>query len=67
MGKSAYVSAAKDDGEHPRRVVTNAFKRRGARVYATKGKGLRHHWNIGDRYGWVPAQELPFYDGVEAY
>ena len=67
MGKTAYISAAKDDAEHPRRVVTNAFKRRGARVYATKGNGLRHHFNIGDRDGWGPAQELPFYDRVEAY
>lgn len=40
--KVAYVSVA-DGSDHPRRVVVNAFLRRGFRVYKTKGFNRRYH------------------------
>ena len=65
-GRYAIASAAANDDLHPRRVVTNALRRRGAKVYATKGVSLRLHVGMGDREGWAPATEIPFYTEVEA-
>jgi beta-lactamase superfamily II metal-dependent hydrolase len=62
----AVASAAEKDDVHPHRVATNAFKRRGARVYATNGSNLRYHCSMGDRDGYGPATEIPFYAEVEA-
>lgn len=66
MSKYAFVSAAAKSGTHPRRVVTNAFARRGATVYVTRGSNLRHHHNMGERPGYSAAVAVPFYDEVEA-
>lgn len=63
--KTAFVSAGAKSATHPRRVVTNAFKRRGVRVVASKGNQVRHHHNMGPRNGWIAANEVPFYDRVE--
>jgi len=65
--KSAYVSAAKDGAEmkHPSRKVVNAFKRRGAEVYATQGKTILYSHESVPRPGWGPITPLPFYDAVE--
>jgi len=65
-GQYAIASAAEADDLHPRRVVTNALKRRGAQVYATKGKGIRQQYGMVYRDGWTAAAEIPFYDQVEA-
>jgi len=62
--KRAYVSASMTSTTHPRRVVMNAFKRRGFKVYSTKGAHIGHWWNI-TRPDWGPIEELPFYDQVE--
>lgn len=64
-GQYAIASAAANDDLHPRRVVTNAFRRRGAKVYASKGVSLRLHAGMGDREGWGPVSEIPFYTEVE--
>ena len=68
MGKVAFVSAAKMSTTHPRRAVTNAFIRRGATIYATKGNPLHMPYGAIQRaeysYG-IPS--IPFYDKVEAY
>jgi beta-lactamase superfamily II metal-dependent hydrolase len=62
--KKAYVSAAKDGApKHPSRRVTNAFKRRGARVYETAGNYLWLYKNAPDRH-WGPAEEVQFYPDV---
>ena len=62
--KTAFVSAGAKSETHPRRVVTNAFKRRGAWVGAAKGIALHYHHNM-PRQGWVTAPEVPFYEQVE--
>jgi hypothetical protein len=64
---SAFVSAPKDDEQHPRRVVLNAFKRRGARVFATQGSSKIHYGGFPKRDGYSEAEVLPFYTQVEEY
>jgi beta-lactamase superfamily II metal-dependent hydrolase len=65
--KTAFISASKDgQPKHPAKKVINAFKRRGANVFATQGKGLWHHSNDApQRPGWSAAQPLPFYNEVD--
>jgi beta-lactamase superfamily II metal-dependent hydrolase len=52
----------KDD--YPRRIVSNAFLRRGYPVHSTKGTGKRHSENMPSR-GWSSSTPEPFYDEVE--
>jgi beta-lactamase superfamily II metal-dependent hydrolase len=65
--KTAYISASKGgQPEHPAKKVVNAFKRRGANVFATQGKGLWYYSNDApQREGWSAAQPLPFYKEVD--
>jgi beta-lactamase superfamily II metal-dependent hydrolase len=63
--KSAFVSAGAKSETHPRRIVTNAFKRRGVRVYQAKGISIRHSHNMPDRAGWRAIPEVAFFDTVE--
>lgn len=64
---SAFVSVGENDPKHPRRVVTNAFIRRGCKVIETKGSAKRHRDNMPDRVGWIAAEPAPFYSKVESY
>lgn len=63
----AFISAGKDDTKHPRRVVTNAFIRRGCKVIETKGNTIHHHRNMPEREGWTTATPTKFFDEVESY
>ena len=64
----AFVSAGKNDRNHPRKVVTNAFIRRGCKVIETKGSTKHHyHPNMSKRKGWITATPTPFYNKVESY
>lgn len=64
--KTAFVSAAKAAPTHPKRIVTNAFVRRGFKVSCTKGRAIRHKSGYDGRAGWETLEPLPFYDEVEA-
>jgi beta-lactamase superfamily II metal-dependent hydrolase len=64
---AAFVSAPKDDETHPRRIVLNAFKRRGGRIVATQGSNKVHWGGFSPRDGYIAAEELPFYTTVEEY
>ena len=64
---TAFVSAAKGSETHPRKMVVNAFLRRGAKVIATKGQSVWHHYNMGKREGWGPVDSLPFSEEVESW
>jgi len=66
MGRIALVSVAPKSATHPRRKVTNAFRRRGARVFRTNGGFLNHMIDLPRRANVVDAPEIPFYDRVEA-
>ncbi len=63
---TAFCSCAVNgEPKHPAKKVTNAFRRRGAPVYATQGSGWWHHNNAPNRDGWSAGSPLPFYDEVE--
>lgn len=64
---TAFVSAGKDSTTHPRKMVVNAFIRRGAKVIATQGSTKCHYHNMPDRDGWSAATPLEFFDKVEAW
>ena len=64
---SAFVSAPKDDSTHPRRIVLNAFKRRGAFTNATQGGKIIHWGGFQPRPNYQPLEAIPFYTSVEEY
>lgn len=63
----AYVSAPKDDDAHPRKIVLNAFTRRGANVYATQGQSIVSYGGFPARPDYVDIYPIPFSQTVEAY
>lgn len=63
--KTTFVSVSKGAPSHPKKCVTNAFIRRGAKVIATQGSTKCHYHNMPDRDGWVKVEPLPFYNEVE--
>lgn len=64
--RSAFVSAAKKGApKHPARKVCNAFRRRGAHVFATQGSNIWHHFEAPERSDYSSLEPLPFYDQVE--
>jgi len=68
--KTAVVSAPKDGApKHPAKKVTNAFQRRGAKVFSTSdGRGFCHHSNdVPSRPRWRDATPLEFYDEVDEW
>ena len=65
--KKAIVSAPKDDENHPRRMVLNAFTRRGAGVRTTQGRRYRFHVDMPPRENEGPAPVVGFFDRVEDY
>lgn len=65
--KTAYVSAGKESTTHPRKMVVNAFTRRGANTVATQGASKCYSHNMPDRDGWIAVSPLPFYGQVESW
>lgn len=65
--KTAFVSASPESKTHPRKMVVNAFMRRGAKVTATQGQAKRHSRNMDGREGWVSATSLQFSNEVEKW
>lgn len=63
----AFVSAPQEDARHPRRIVLNAFARRGGSVMATQGQGIVHWGGFPARPGYNIGVTLPFYTDVEEY
>ena len=63
----AYVSAPASDEKHPRKIVLNAFMRRGARVIATQGFNKIHWGGFPTRPDYLNAESLPFSNAVEEY
>ena len=64
---SAYVSAPADDTNHPRKIVLNAFKRRGGTIIATQGSTKVHRGGFPMRPGYSNVDGLPFFTRVEDY
>jgi beta-lactamase superfamily II metal-dependent hydrolase len=63
----AYVSAPKDDETHPRKMVLNAFIRRGFGVAATQGRKIIFWGGFPMRPDYVGLDNLTFSPQVEDY
>jgi len=61
----AVASAAKEDPHHPRRVVLNAFKRRGYACTATEGRTITIQHNFPQRTGLVSVEPFELFNQVE--
>lgn len=59
--RTAFVSASMNAPKHPKRVVTNAFIRRGFKVIQTKGKIITHGHGFPARADWASASLVPFH------
>ena len=64
--KDAIASAAKDS-DHPLKMVTNAFIRRGVRTYKTAGNVICHHDGEMPKRYWGPLTEIEYSDYVEKW
>jgi beta-lactamase superfamily II metal-dependent hydrolase len=65
---SAFVSSPKDDDNHPRKIVLNAFIRRGGKVLATQGENKVFFGGFPIRPNYYPIpQGMPFAPQVEDY
>jgi len=64
--KYAFISASKNSTSHPKKVVTNAFYKRGYKPYATQGGTKHHHRGMPDR-GWSSATPIEYSDKVESW
>lgn len=64
---AAFCSVGDGDGaaKYPRKVVSNAFLRRGYPVHVTKGVGKRHQYQMLARNGWSASEAIPFSADVE--
>ncbi len=65
MPKYALASASGKSEKHPAKKVTNAYKRRNAKTYATNGTNVRVPNNASEREGYSTMEEVPFYTEVE--
>jgi beta-lactamase superfamily II metal-dependent hydrolase len=62
----AYASVAPEGAPlHPAKKVTNAFRRRGAAVSVTAGKGINFFSGVPMRPNWSAVPVLPFYSEVD--
>lgn len=63
----AFISAPREDDTHPRKMVVNAFMRRGGKVIATQGLKKIYYGGFPQRLSYVDAQALDFASQVEEY
>ena len=54
-------TAKKGEPKHPRKAVINAFKHRGTKVLATRGKTIRHSYDAPARPGWTAVEPEPYH------
>lgn len=63
--KTAIVSVS-TGSDYPKKMVVNAYIRRGAKVYVTRSNTLRHYYgDMPRREGWKSANKLEFSEKVE--
>lgn len=64
---AAFVSAPADNAKHPRKIVLNAFVRRGGQVVATQGESKVHWGGFAPRAGYRAATVIELSSTVEDY
>ncbi|MCK9170525.1 MAG: hypothetical protein M0P01_08935 [Treponema sp.] len=62
--KQAFVSVGKNS-DHPKKIVTNSFIKRGVKVYQTTGATLCHHYGIMPDRGWGTAERIQYSSQIE--
>ena len=62
--KTAYASVA-EGSDHPLKMVTNAYIRRGVSTYETNGNTICHHCGQMPKRGWTQLKMIEFADYVE--
>lgn len=62
---TAFISAPKDDTDHPSKKVTNALIKKNIKAYINREKIICHAKDNIPRPGWIPLKEEPFYPKVE--
>lgn len=68
IARKLAIASVAEGSDHPKKMVVNAFKRRGVKVYITAGSiHWHHHGNMPKRARFSRAEELPFYHDVEAF
>lgn len=66
VSKTAFVCSGKNS-DHPLKMVTNAFIRRGVNVYIASGHTINHHKGISSRTGWTKSQKTAFSEKIEEW
>jgi len=61
----AYISASKEDKDHPRNAVVRAIRHRGGSAFSTEGSDKRASKNAPPREGWSTATPLPYPQELE--
>jgi len=64
--KSAFVSVAKNS-DHPKKMVVNAYMRRGVKVFEARTSSKWHHRGTPNRVKYSTATPLEFCDDVESW
>lgn len=64
--KTAFASVAQNS-DHPLRMVTNAYIRRGVKVYKTQGKVICHHNGDMPERNWSALEAIDFFEHVEEW
>lgn len=64
---TAFVSAPKDDSKHPRKIVLNAYIRRGGSVHITQGQSKVHWGGFPARAGYTTVTAEGLSATVEGY
>lgn len=64
--KTAYASVA-EGSDHPLKMVTNAYIRRGVSTYETNGNTICHHCGQMTKRGWTQLKMIEFADYVEEW
>jgi hypothetical protein len=62
--KTAFVSVGKGS-DHPKKMVTNAYIRRGVKVFEARSSSKWHHSGTPQRDDYSSAKALSFSDSVE--
>jgi len=66
--KHIAVASVAEGSDHPKKMVVNAFTRRGVKVYTTAGSTFWHHYgDMPERKEFITAEQLPFYKYVESW
>ncbi|MGN0149458.1 MAG: MBL fold metallo-hydrolase [Clostridia bacterium] len=66
VDKTAFVCSGKNS-DHPLKMVTNAFIRRGVKVFVASGHIINHYKGIPSREGWTSSKKIEFSDNVEEW